>query len=191
MSKIREYREALEKIKNSPEDRIYIAGKLGFIGLGVATGAMVSSSVAGVAGATTLLGSTTLASLLGGVFVTTTPVGWVIGTAAAGGAITYGLLKFIENGIKNNEKKLQNIKKLEEKIKELETTSHQSMDLDKKYAQVAEMYISLIDYGMITEEEVENVLKMMCNGELDVDLAFAVAKENLLNVKKVLKESVN
>ena len=187
MSRIEEYKEALKKIKESPEDRVGIISKIGIVGLGVAGGAAASSTVAAAAGATTLLGSTTLASVLGGIFVTTTPIGWVIGTAAAGGAIAYGLAKFLENGSRNDEKKLQNIEELKKKIEELEKESQQYTNLDKKYAQVAEMYISLIDYGMITEEEVEEILKMIANGKLDIDLAFDTAKKNLSNVEMALK----
>lgn len=185
---MKEYREALEKLKKSPEDRLAIVGKYGIVGMGITAGVAASSSVAATAGATTLLGSTTLANLLGGVLVTTTPVGWVIGTAAASGVIAYGMLKFFENGIENNEKKLQNIKELEKKISELEKESNQSMDLNKKYAQVADMYISLIDYDMITEEEIEEVLKMIGNGTLDINLAFTIAKENLSNVKEAFND---
>ncbi|MBV5330379.1 MAG: hypothetical protein JZU65_22565, partial [Chlorobium sp.] len=86
---IEEYVCALEKMKQNPRDRVGILGELGVTGLGLVAGVAASGAVAVAAGAATLAGSTTLASILGGIFVTTTPVGWIIGTAVAGGALAY------------------------------------------------------------------------------------------------------
>ena len=80
--KLKEYRNALKKIENSPRDRIGILGEVGIVAGGIAGGTAAASGVAAVAGASTILGSTTLGGALGGIFVATTPVGWFIGTAA-------------------------------------------------------------------------------------------------------------
>lgn len=88
---IEEYIRALEKMKRSPRDRLGILGELGVTGMGVTTGIALSGTVAVAAGTATLAGSTTLASLLGGIFVTTTPVGWVVGSAVVCGSLAYAV----------------------------------------------------------------------------------------------------
>ena len=92
-----EYQNALLKIKESGRDKIGLFGEaLGF-GIGTVGGIGLAGTVASVAGASTLLGSTTLASILGGVFVTATPVGWVVGAAATAGSLVAvcGIIGFV------------------------------------------------------------------------------------------------
>ena len=70
---------------------------------GVAAGATAAGAIAGAVGATTFLGSTTLGGLVGGVLVVSTPVGWVIGCAVAGGAAAYGISRMIRSGGRQDE----------------------------------------------------------------------------------------
>ena len=108
---LEEYVRALEKMKRSPRDRLGILGELGATGIGVTAGIAVSGAAAGVAGAATLAGSTTLASVLGGIFVTATPIGWVVGAAAAGGTLAYAATKAIRSGSKAEFLKIRTIQK--------------------------------------------------------------------------------
>ena len=96
-------RAALDKLKG--RDRVGVMGEGAALLGGAGAGAALAGSAAGMAGATTLLGSTSLASLLGGVFVTTTPIGWVVGSAAVAGAAGYGIAKLIRSGSKQDQRR--------------------------------------------------------------------------------------
>jgi hypothetical protein len=86
-------------------DRLGIAGNVAGVVGGAAGGAAAAGAIAGALGGTTLLGSSTLGSLLGGVLVTTTPVGWVVGCAALGGAAAYVVVKVVRSGGRQDERR--------------------------------------------------------------------------------------
>lgn len=95
-----EVESAIKKLEG--RDKVGVVGEvLSSVG-GVAAGSAAAGAVAGAAGATTILGSTTLGSALGGVLVASTPVGWVIGCAAAGGLAGYGIAKMVKSGADND-----------------------------------------------------------------------------------------
>ena len=84
--------------KLSGSDRIGLAAQVVAAAGGAGAGAAMAGPAASAAGATTLLGSTTLAGLLGGLFVTTTPIGWVVGTTALGAAAGLGIAWLARSG---------------------------------------------------------------------------------------------
>ena len=108
-----EYNKALEKLKG--RDKVGVLGDVLGVGAGIASGVAASGGIAGAAGASTLLGSSALGSLAGGVFVAATPVGWVIGSAAAAGMLGYGISKVIRSGGKVDERKMAHSEKIKEK----------------------------------------------------------------------------
>jgi hypothetical protein len=76
-----------------------------------AGGIAAAGTIASVAGATTLLGSSTLGTVLGGVLVTTTPIGWVVGCTVAAGAIGYCITKMVQSGQKGDSSREKHRKK--------------------------------------------------------------------------------
>ncbi|MGJ0310770.1 hypothetical protein [Aliarcobacter cryaerophilus] len=182
-SKLSDYSEALKKISESPKDRVGILGEVGIVGLGVATGIGGAGTVAAAAGATTILGSSTLGGLLGGVFIATTPVGWVVGTAVAGGAVAYGLSKLFKSGNVSDERKAQNIKNIKNKIEELEKEKNKAKDIDEKHAKVASMYLELIDANLVSEDTVKEILEGIQSGSINIDMAFKNAIDMLSIIK--------
>lgn len=118
-----EYIKALDKMKKSPKDRVGILGELGATGLGGIAGVGLAGAAASATGVATIFGSSTLGSILGGVFVTTTPVGWVVGSVAVGGAVGYGISKLASSGGKSDAIKQMNIRELQERIKTLQNQS--------------------------------------------------------------------
>lgn len=91
---------AIARLKG--RDRVGVASEGVLVAGSTVAGAALSGVAAGAVGATSLLGSTSLAGLLGGVFVTTTPVGWVIGSAAIAGAAGFGVAKLIRSGARQD-----------------------------------------------------------------------------------------
>ena len=182
MSKLDEYKQALKHIEESPRDRIGILGEIGIVGIGITGGIASAGTVAATAGASTILGSTTLGSLLGGIFVATTPVGWVIGTAAVGGVAAYSIAQLFKSGNVSDERTIQNIHKLKETISKLEKETIKYNNIDDKYANLASMYLKLIDANLIDETTVKEVLEGIKAGNINIELAFK-------NVQQMLTEN--
>lgn len=180
---INEYINALEKMKKSPDDRIGILGKLGVTGLGGIAGASAAGTVATTAGVATLFGSSTLASLLGGIFVTTTPVGWVVGGIALGGTVGYGISKVVSNGGKSNAIKEMNILELKEKISKLREQSKDPRKPNDKMVKIIEGLQLLIKNKKISQQESTDLLSGIEKNSITVDFAFDTIKE-ILNSRK-------
>ena len=133
-----EYISALEKMKNSPPDILGILGVIGVTGLGTAAGIAASGTIAGALGATTLLESTTLAALLGGIFVTTTPVGWIVGSAFAAGTLAFGTGWLIKSGARSDTIREMNINDLKDRLLQLQSESERAQVTDDKIRKLIE-----------------------------------------------------
>ena len=179
---IDEYLVALEKMKSSPKDRIGAFGQLGVTGIGITSGLALSATAAGVAGASTLAGSTTLASILGGVFVTSTPVGWVVGTAMLGGSIAYGVSNLIRSGSKCDVRKELTIRELEERVQQLKNENLKIKDKQKKIASIITAIQHLVVSKQISQNKGTEILIAVDNNSLDVNEAFNLL-QSLINSK--------
>jgi hypothetical protein len=111
-----EYESALKKMKNSRSDVVGKIGTLGITGIGVTAGIGASGPIAATFGATTLMGSTTLASIFSGILVTTTPIGWVVGSAIAAGSLAYGTGLLIRSGERCDNIKKKTIKEIKQRM---------------------------------------------------------------------------
>ena len=180
---IDEYIRALEKMKRSPRDRIAILGELGATGLGGVAGASIAGTIASAVGVATLFGSTTLASYLGGIFVTKTPVWWVVGSIVFGGAVGYGISKLIISGGKSEAIKKMNIRELEERIAKLKNESQYPSNPNDKISKVIEGLQLLIKNNKISQEESTDLLKGIEKGSITVDFAFDRIQEILMSSK--------
>jgi hypothetical protein len=85
--------------KNSGSDKLGLVGKTTVLATSAAAGSAIVSTT-GVAA--TIFGSSGLASVLGGVFVATTPIGWILAGAAGATALGYGAMKLVASGGKND-----------------------------------------------------------------------------------------
>ncbi len=166
MTSNEDYIRALEKLKG--RDRIGVFGELIGTGVGAASGVAASGAIAGAAGASTLFGSSTLGSLLGGVFITSTPVGWVVGAAMAAAAIGYGITKAAHSGGKNDEIRTQ--------LKTgIEQNQQQKQNIDK-YRQQYDDFINklqtAISTNAITQQKSNLILKLVESKTLQIDIAI-------------------
>lgn len=163
-----DYRNAIEKLKG--RDRVGLAGEVGVTAGAAVAGAASAAAIASSVGATTLLGSSTLASALGGVFVTTTPVGWVVGAAAVAGLAGYGVSKLIRSGARQDAVREGYIKSISKKI----GVAHEGQSLAVIADERSELFESmgvLVATGKIEQEVADGIIRLVDSGKLDVALA--------------------
>ena len=173
-----DYIKALKKIEQSPSDRIGTLGTIGVVATGAGAGALGATGVASAFGLSTLLGSTTLASLAGGVFVVSNPVGWALGTATAGAAAAYGISKLVSSGGKHDEKKQADIKALRNKIADYDKQVKSTSESDK-ISQVAGAFAQLLENDLMEEKKVTAILAGVESGDINAEYAISIAQSIL------------
>ncbi|MCW8918480.1 MAG: hypothetical protein OQL08_06660 [Gammaproteobacteria bacterium] len=157
---------AIDKLKN--RDKVGVTGEILGVAGGAAAGAAAAGAVAAAAGATTILGSTTLGSVLGGVFVASTPVGWVVGSAAAAAALGYGITKLVHSGGKQDQVRNDIVTRLYDKIDNLRKAKISANQLN-------ELKILLpvaIENKLITEEQADRMINLINLNKLDIEIAL-------------------
>ena len=161
---------AVEQLEQ--RDKVGLLGKGLGVGAGAAGGAAAAGSIATAAGATTLLGSTSLASVLGGVFVTTTPVGWVVGCALAAGLAGFGISKLIYSGGKHDQIRGDTVSRLRERGKSSYSTSTTPAAIDFLRSTLA----LTVERGRISEDQSNRMLSVVISGAMSVEAAQARLK---------------
>lgn len=175
----RDTQYAIDKL--SSQDKIGVVGEhLAAIG-GAAGGIAVAGTVAGAAGATTLLGSSALAGALGGVFVTTTPVGWVIGSAALMGAAGYGIAKMIRSGSAQDQVRKEVRQRLNLR---LEAIKAEKIAPDCK-SELGQLIALTLEASAITEEAASRLVALVEAGTLKPELALERVKSIALANKLI------
>jgi hypothetical protein len=165
MMSAEELESIIEKLKG--KDKVGVAGEILATAGGGVAGVAAAGTIASAAGASTLLGSTTLASTLGGVFVTTTPVGWVVGAAIVVGAAGYGIAKMVRSGSDQDHVRQEVIKKLQARLDAMQS-SEANLALERLYILLPE----LVEKGLITEEQAERIVSLIEKGRLSADIAL-------------------
>jgi hypothetical protein len=177
-----DYIKALRKLETSSSDKVGILGQLGIIGTGAAAGSLAAGSIATAAGVTTILGSSTLGSILGGVLIASTPIGWVVGTAAAGAVVAYGFSNLVQSGSKMDERKKLTIEEIRKKIKKYETDAKKNQD--NEIQQLAGMYATLLENGIMNENEISAILEGIQNNQIDYKMAFDMANNIITEIEQ-------
>ncbi|MGE6384747.1 hypothetical protein ACQKEN_03615 [Pseudomonas sp. NPDC078416] len=150
-------------------DRVGVIGDGAVVAGSTLAGAALSGVAAGAAGATSLLGSTSLAGLLGGVFVTTTPVGWVIGSAAVVGAVGYGAVKLIRSGAQQDRVRKEISQRLSARLvpkvdSKLQTSSERQ--------ELESLISSALDANVLSLDSGKKILDLVDAGSLNLNLAL-------------------
>jgi len=170
--------EALKKLENSSPDKIGTAGTIGNVAIGTTTGVLGAPIIASTLGGTTFMGSTYLASIVGGVLTVSTPVGWVVGIGAVGALSGYSIVKLIRSGAKNDERKSHTIAELKKKIdaysKEIKTVNS-----SEKITKVAGAYALLLENNLIDKEMVISIIKGVEDNIMDAEYALHLAQKKL------------
>jgi len=156
---------AIDKL--SGRDKVGLSAEALTTAGGAVAGAAAAGTVAGVFGATTLLGSTGLASLLGGVFVTATPVGWVIGSAFLAGAAGYGLAKMVRSGADQDRTRKELVARLSKRLDELQAKSEERNSL----IELTQLVSVAMTAGLIDESQGRRLVDLVEKGSLKSTLA--------------------
>lgn len=156
---------AIEKLKG--RDKVGVVSEYASTAGGIAAGAVVAGKVAAVAGASTLFGSTTLATALGGLFVVSTPVGWVIGSAALVGTAAYALSRMAASGAKQDVARKELIERLQKRLQELGSSNPQK----EQSSELQTLLAIAIASQLITEEYAKRLVDMVETGSLPLDVA--------------------
>ena len=148
-------------------DRVGTAGEVAGVAGGAAAGAAAAGAVAGALGGTTLLGSSTLASVLGGVFVATTPVGWVVGCAALGGAAAYVVVKAVRSSGRQDERRRRLSKAIKHRRASADTPG--VTPITDAFARELEVATKR---GALSSADAERMKLLVSQGRLPVDVAL-------------------
>jgi hypothetical protein len=105
-----------------------------------------------------------------------TPVGWVVGTAAAGGAIAYGVSRLTKGGGYNEAKQAEILKQLKEQLREVETKERASKlgESDK-----TKFIVSLkepIELNLITPQDAQDLIRAVESGQIPIKEAINMVK---------------
>jgi len=165
-------------------DRLGVTAERAAAAGGVASGVAASGAIASLAGASTLLGSSTLGSLLGGVFVTTTPVGWVIGSAAACGALGYGIAKLVRSGAEQDQVRKELLQSLSARCAEVANQSaNQSVLLE-----LGQILTLLVAAGEVSELDSQKLVSHIEKGMLKPEIGLQRIKALAIS-KGVIQET--
>src|SRR6476646_3969142 len=131
--------KTIEKLEKNPHDKLGILGDVGIVAVGTGLGALGAGAVATAAGATAIPVLTTVGAWAGITLVGATPIGWVIGTAAAGGAAAYGISRLVKGSGYTEGKKQAMLIQFKEWQKEIEVKEQASsvQDTDKTQFHIA------------------------------------------------------
>lgn len=159
-------KQAMDKM--SGKDKVGIAGEHLAVAGGSLAGASVAGSIAAAAGATTLFGSSTLAGLFGGIFVTATPVGWVIGSAVAMGAAGYGIAKLIRSGSEQDRVRKEFIERQAQRLLSLEAADTSAAEK----AELSQLVALTVAAGALEPTSARRMVDLVDAGRLPPRLAL-------------------
>jgi hypothetical protein len=160
-------RYAIRKLRG--KDRVGTTGEYLGVAGGAAAGAAAAGAVASAAGVTSIWGATTVVGALGGVFVAATPIGWVIGTAAVGGLAGFGIAKLVRSGSRQDARRAEQVKSLEERLRaDVNTTPESSATA----AQLQHEVKKAVGMGLVSAETAARMLNLVERNALSVDVAL-------------------
>jgi len=155
-------KQAIKKLRG--KDKLGVTGETLGVAGSAAAGAAAAGSIASALGVTTLLGSSSLASVLGGIFVTATPVGWVIGSAALAGATGYGIVKLVRSGSNQDLVRKELIERLTARLEALRNSKVSNSN--DPLIQINQLMALLMMNGSLTEDSATRMIQLIEDGNL-------------------------
>lgn len=172
----------IDDLERTPEDKGRILGDVGITAIGAGLGAAAVGTVAAAVGATSIFGVTSAAGWLGLTVVAATPVGWVLGGAAAAGAAAYTVSRLIRNGGMSEGKKAELLNRYREESRKIavKETAGNIADSDRTSFIIA--LRDLISKDVIPPDVAFRFIEQVESGSLPISQAFALISELLREV---------
>lgn len=176
--------KTIEELEKNPHDKLGILGDVGIVAVGTGLGALGAGAVATAAGATAIPVLTAVGSWAGLTLVAATPVGWVLGTAAAGGAAAYGISRLVKGSGYTEGKKKAMLIQYKERKKEMEAKERASTieDTDR-----TKFHIALkepLKLNLISAEDAQDLIKAVEGGFIPLSEAYQRVQDLISEVSK-------
>ena len=169
----------IDDLKKNPDDKVRIFGDIGIIVVGAGLGAAGAGTLAAAAGATSIFGVSTVASWLGLTVVAATPVGWVLGGAAAAGTAAYAVSRLIRNGGMSEGKKAELLTRYREEVREMTAKEEAGSITDADKTRFIVELRDLVAKDVIPPDVAFRFIDQVERGTLPISQAFALIRDLL------------
>lgn len=176
----------IDEIEKNPNDQARILGNSGITLIGVGLGAAAAGTLAAAAGATSIAGLTTAASWVGLTVVAATPVGWIIGSAAAAGAVAYGVSRLIRGGSLAEGRKAELLQGYREAARNVEAKERAGRIAAEDRTRFIISLRELIDRNAIPPTNAFRLIEQVELGRIPLTQAFTLIQGLLLDDARVV-----
>ena len=172
----------IDHLENKPADKGRILGDIGISAVGAGLGAAAAGTVAAAAGATSIFGVTTAASWLGLTVVAATPVGWILGGAAAAGVATFTVSRLIRNGGMTEGRKAELLNRYRDEARLLAAKEQAGSISDSDRTRFIVSLRDLIAKDVIPPDVALRLIEQVERGGLPISQAFTLLSDLMSEV---------
>ncbi len=166
----------IDELKSNPNDKSRLLGDVGITVVGIGLGAAAAGTLASAAGATSIFGLTTIGGWLGVSAVAATPVGWIIGAAAAAGAVAYGISRMIHDGGLSEGRKLELLQQYKEDAEHIDAKEKSGNITDKDRTGFIISLRELIDKEAISPDKAIKLIEQVEQGRIPISQALELVQ---------------
>ena len=173
------------ELEKNPNDKVRILGQTGITLVGAGLGAATAGTIAGMAGATSIWGATTLAGWAGVSVVAATPVGWLVGCAAAAGALVYSVSRIIRGGTLSEGRKIELLRKYREQLRYINIRETAGNITDSDRTRFIFSMRELIDKELLAPHMAFRLIEQVEHGAIPISRAIGLIEDILVNSLKI------
>ena len=181
----------IDDLENQPDDKGRILGDVGITVIGAGLGAAAIGTTAAAVGATSIFGVTSVAGWLGLTVVAATPVGWILGGAAAAGVATYTVSRLIRNGGMSEGKKIELLNRYREESRQIASKEDAGNIEDCDRTKFIIALRDLISKDVIPPDVAFRFIEQVEAGRLSISEAFVLINDLLSEVDLGAKPAAN
>ncbi len=172
----------IDDLEMTPEDKGRILGDISITAVGAGLGAAAAGTAAAAMGATSIFGVTSAAAWLGLTVVAATPVGWILGGAAAAGAAAYTVSRLIRNGGMSEGKKAELLNRYREEARLVSAKEEAGSIADSDRTRFIVALRDLISKDVIPPDVAFRFIEQVERGGLPISQAFVLISDLLSEV---------